>query len=127
MYLNYKGTHYPCQCRPGDTMVYHGLPETFPAPIDAPVDLCRDDGFILRTDNPADYLRQTFSGGVLTLTNAPEPEPGPEPPLPGPSMEERVSTLEKDNALLKAQNEMQAQQQTFLEDCLLEMGNIVYA
>ena len=52
---------------------------------------------------------------------------GPEPPLPGPVVETRLSALEAENARLKAQNEMQAQQQTFLEDCLLEMGNIVYA
>lgn len=79
MFLAYKGNKYPCKCRPGATMVYRGLQDDFPAPIDSPVDLCRDDGFVLRTDNPADYLRQTFSGGVLTLTNTPEPEPVEEP------------------------------------------------
>ena len=42
-------------------------------PVDAPVRLCRDDGFVLREDDPAGYLRQTFAGGVLTLTNMPEP------------------------------------------------------
>lgn len=40
MYLSYKETHYPCKCRPGDTMVYRGLPDDFPAPIDGIVDLC---------------------------------------------------------------------------------------
>ena len=79
MYLTYKGTDYPCKCRPGATMVYRGLPDDFPAPIDGEVVLCADDGFVLRADNSADYLRQTFAGGVLTLTNVPEPEPEPEP------------------------------------------------
>ncbi len=35
--------------------------------------------------------------------------------------------LQAEVTRLKAQNELQAQQQTFLEDCLLEMGSIVYA
>ncbi len=48
----------------------------------------------------------------------------PAPPAPPPS---RVDELEVEVARLKAQNELQAQHQTFLEDCLLEMGNIVYA
>lgn len=48
----------------------------------------------------------------------------PAPPTPPPS---RVEVLEAEVARLRAQNELQAQHQTFLEDCLLEMGNIVYA
>ena len=39
----------------------------------------------------------------------------------------RVEVLEAEVARLRAQNELQAQHQTFLEDCLLEMGNVVYA
>lgn len=45
-------------------------------------------------------------------------------PAPPPS---RVEVLEAEVTRLRAQNELQAQHQTFLEDCLLEMGNIVYA
>ena len=48
----------------------------------------------------------------------------PAPPAPPPS---RVEVLEAEVTRLRAQNELQAQHQTFLEDCLLEMGNIVYA
>ncbi len=44
-----------------------------------------------------------------------------------PAYSGRVEELEAENARLKAQNELQAQHQTFLEDCLLEMGNVVYA
>lgn len=74
MYIAYNGTKYPCQCRPSETMVYRGLPDDFPAPVSGEVVLCADDGFVLRTDKAEDYLRQTFDGGVLTLTNAPEPD-----------------------------------------------------
>ena len=75
MYIAYKDTKYPCKASVGKTMVYRGLPEDFPAPVEGEVILCADDGFELRRDNSVDYLRQTFNGGVLTLTNIPEPEP----------------------------------------------------
>lgn len=57
-------------------------------------------------------------GGAYTPP-APEPEP--------PTTEERVSKLENENSKLKSQLQMQAQQQEFLENCLLEMGDVVYA
>lgn len=86
MYITYKSNNYPCTCKPSKTMRYVGLPEDFPAPISGEVTLCADDGFVLRTDNTSDYLRQTFENGVLTLTNVPEPEPvEPEPIEPEPS------------------------------------------
>lgn len=96
MYLTYNNQTYPCKCRPGKTMVYRGLPEDFPAPVTGEITLCADDGFVLRTDKAEDYLRQTFEGGILTLTNQPEPEPvepGPEP-NPEPTIEDRVTALE---------------------------------
>ena len=74
MYIIYHSIKYPCICHPSKTMVYKGLPEDFPAPVDGEIVLCDDDGFVMRTDNTADYLRQTFEGGVLTLTNVPESE-----------------------------------------------------
>lgn len=83
MYIKYNSANYPCKCRPGSTMVYRGLPDDFPAPVSGEIVLCADDGFILRTDKAEDYLRQTFGGGVLVLTNAPEmPEPEPTDPVP---------------------------------------------
>ena len=72
MYITYNGTNYPCKCRPSSTMVYRGLPDDFPAPVSGEIVLCADDGFVLRTVKAEDYLRQTFEGGVLTLTNSPE-------------------------------------------------------
>lgn len=47
------------------------------------------------------------------------PEPDAEPT--------ETEKLQAEVTRLKAQNELQAQHQTFLEDCLLEIGSIVYA
>lgn len=72
MYIIYNSTKYPCKCRPSKTMQYRDLPEDFPAPAEGEIALYADDDFLLRKDNTADYLRQTFEDGVLTLTNEPE-------------------------------------------------------
>lgn len=78
MYIKYNGNVYPCKCRPAATMIYSGLPEDFPVPVEGEIVLCADDWFEMRTDNTADYARRTFVDGVLTLTNEPEPgEPDP--------------------------------------------------
>lgn len=88
MYIQIGEKKYPCRCRPGRVMVYRGLREDFPAPVEGVIRLCSDDGgFELRADDPGDYLRQTFAGGTLTLTNDPEPEPQPEPEEPVPAPE----------------------------------------
>lgn len=57
-------------------------------------------------------------GGAYT-----PPPPEPEPP----TTDERLEKLESENSKLKSQLQMQAQQQEFLENCLLEMGDVVYA
>lgn len=126
MYLTYNNTNYPCTCRPGVSMVYRGLPEDFPAPVSGVLTLCADDGFVLRSDRAEDWLRQTFEGGVLTLTNAPEPEPV-EPTDPEPTTEDRVADLEAENKLLKAQVEALAETNEFHEDLIAEMAQVVYA
>ena len=41
--------------------------------------------------------------------------------------EERIETLESDNALLKQQLKAASDQNDFLEDCIAEMAGIVYA
>ena len=41
--------------------------------------------------------------------------------------EDETAALRAENKRLKAQMELQSQQQTMLEDCLLEMADIVYA
>ena len=63
---------------------------------------------------------------VTSWTPLPIPEPEPEPD-PSPTTEDRVAALESENKTLKAQLELQDQKQNFLEDCLLEMGDVVYA
>lgn len=92
MYITYNAEKYHCKCRPAKTMRYSELPDDFPTPVNGEIVLCADDGFVLRTDNTADYLRQTFADGVLTLTNKPEPEPfEPEPEAePEPSQLDRI-------------------------------------
>lgn len=49
------------------------------------------------------------------------------PPAPPPTTEERVTTLESDNTLLKQQLKAASDQNDFLEDCIAEMAEIVYA
>lgn len=58
-----------------------------------------------------------------------EEAPLPDAPAstPEPTTEERLAALESENSKLKSQLQMQAQQQEFLENCLLEMGDVVYA
>lgn len=82
MYIICNDVQYPCDCRPGATMIYSGLPDDFPVPVLTDITLCDNDGFIMRVDNPRDYARQIFGSGTLTLTNEPEPSPTPQPPEP---------------------------------------------
>lgn len=49
------------------------------------------------------------------------------PPAPPPTVDERVTTLESDNNLLKQQLKAASDQNEFLEDCIAEMAEIVYA
>lgn len=49
------------------------------------------------------------------------------PPPPPPTIDERVTTLETDNNLLKQQLKAASDQNEFLEDCIAEMAEIVYA
>ncbi len=49
------------------------------------------------------------------------------PPPPPPTIDERVTTLEADNDLLKQQLKAASDQNDFLEDCVAEMAQIVYA
>jgi hypothetical protein len=96
MYIAYKDKKYPCNASVSvTTMRYWNLPEDFSAPVDGEIILCADDGFELRRDNSADYLRQTFANGMLTLTNEPEPVPvEPEEPVePEPTADDVLNAL----------------------------------
>ena len=98
MYIIYNSIKYPCKCRPSKTMRYRELPEDFPAPVEGEIALYADDDFLLRKDNTADYLRQTFEDGVLTLTNEPEPEPV-EPVDPEPTAQDDTDAMLIDHEL----------------------------
>lgn len=101
MYIKYNGKKYDCGCNPRwGNMVYTGLPEDFPAPVNDVIELYSDDGFLMREDDPADYLRQTFENGTLTLTDTPEPEP--EEPI---EPEETEPTEEDDTASMLIDHE----------------------
>lgn len=63
-----------------------------------------------------------YEGATIGWAYTPPP-PEPEPP----TTDERLEKLESENSKLKSQIQMQAQQQEFLENCLLEMGDVVYA
>ena len=67
--------------------------------------------------------------GVMAVTKwtagtIPEPEPEPDPE---PTTDERITNLETENAMLKAQITAQSDQMDFYEDCIAEMASIVYA
>ena len=74
-------------------MYYRELPDDFPAPVSGEIILCADDGFVLRTDNADEYLRQTFENGVLMLTNEPEPVEPEEPVEVEPTTKEVLNAL----------------------------------
>ena len=93
MYIKYKEAEYPCKCNIGtQSIVYANLPENFPETVEGEIILCANSGFVMRTDNTADYLRQTFANGTLTLTNIPEVEPS-EPIEAEPTADEILNAL----------------------------------
>ena len=55
-----------------------------------------------------------------------EPTP-PEPVAPPPSLEDRFTSLEAENKLLKAQNQALAERGEFIEDVIAEMAMDFYA
>lgn len=89
MYILYKDVKYDCVCKPSKVMQYRGLPSDFPSKITGEIQLCADDGFVLRTDIVEDYLRYTLIDGILTLTNMPEPIPS-EPAESEPTQLDRI-------------------------------------
>ena len=72
MYIKIGENEYPCG-RPsfGASLRWPGV-EGLELPIAGTVQTCRDDGFVMREDDAADWARQLYEGNVLTLTNAPE-------------------------------------------------------
>ena len=65
---------------------------------------------------------EAADGVVAKLTEREIPE---QPPLPEPGV--TIESLSAENAKLKAQLKLQSEHQTFIEDCILEMADVVYA
>ena len=63
--------------------------------------------------------KESYDGAVIGGTYSPPPPP--------PTIDERVTTLESENDLLKQQLKAASDQNDFLEDCVAEMAQIVYA
>ena len=57
------------------------------------IGLYMNDGFLLREDDPSDYLRQIIRSGAITLSNYPEGY------VPPPTIEQRVGELEQTNSI----------------------------
>lgn len=63
--------------------------------------------------------KESYDGAAIGATYS--------PPAPPPTIDERVTTLEADNDLLKQQLKAASDQNDFLENCIAEMAEIVYA
>ena len=104
----------------------HGNPTSTPFPNSVSL----PDALLMDYINTKGFCTLTVQDGVVTALvvdqealdayNAEHPEVEPEKPV---TMED----LQAENKRLKAQMELQSHQQTMLEDCLLEMADIVYA
>lgn len=96
----------------GVSVSYTGASLTGIESVDS-IDAYADSGYYLRTDFANDYARVVLRDGEVTLTNRPEPVPVPAPETPREQLSERIADLE-------AKNEM-------LEECLIELANIIFA
>ena len=104
----------------------HGNPTSNPFPnfVSLPDTLLMDyintKGFCTLTIVDGAVTALVVDQEALDAYNAEHPEVEPEKPV-------TLEDLQAENKRLKAQMELQSQQQTMLEDCLLEMADIVYA
>lgn len=104
----------------------HGNPTSTPFPnsVSLPdtmlMDYINTKGFCTLTIVDGTVTALAVDQEALDAYNAEHPEVEPEKPV-------TLEDLQAENKRLKAQMELQSQQQTMLEDCLLEMADIVYA
>ena len=104
----------------------HGNPTSTPFPnsVSLPDTLLMDyintKGFCTLTVQDGAVTALIVDQEALNAYNAEHPDVEPEKPV-------TLEDLQAENKRLKAQMELQSQQQTMLEDCLLEMADIVYA
>lgn len=95
MYIIINNINYANVKRWADTseVVYTGDSLVNIESVSGTIGVYANDGFLLREDNPSDYLRQIIRNGMITLTNHPE---GWTPP---PTIEQRVGELEQTNSI----------------------------
>ena len=104
----------------------HGNPTSAPFPNSVSLsdtllmDYINTKGFCTLTVQDGAVTALAVDQEALDAYNAEHPEVEPEKPV-------TLEDLQAENKRLKAQMELQSQQQTMLEDCLLEMADIVYA
>lgn len=104
----------------------HGNPTSTPFPNSVPL----PDTLLMDYINTKGFCTLTVQDGAVTALVVDQealdaylkehPDVEPEKPV-------TVEDLQAENKRLKAQMELQSQQHTMLEDCLLEMADIVYA
>lgn len=104
----------------------HGNPmgQPFPGCVALPDELLSayldTKGFCILTIEDGAVTALVVDQEALDAYNAEHPDVEPEKPV-------TVEDLQAENKRLKAQMELQSQKHTMLEDCLLEMADIVYA
>mgnify|MGYP006982396785 CR=1 FL=1 len=92
--------------------------------VEAPDYVFEGWGYDETQEGDARFIKPTPPEGWLydDATGSFYPEDS-DPPEPAPTLE----SLKAENTRLKAQLKLQSEQQTFLEDCILEMADVVYA
>lgn len=85
MYLRINGVDYTVTRRlvNSDTIKYLGVTPTA-INISGIINMYRDDGFLLSSDNADNFNRKLVSGTLLQLTNKPEPDTSSFTPIPEP-------------------------------------------
>lgn len=82
MYLLINNNQYPVSRRrkTSDSVIFSGVTQE-PTDLSGMIQMYSSSDFLLSEDRVSDYLRHTYAGNTLTLTNQPEPEPV-DPPKP---------------------------------------------
>ena len=85
MYLRISGTDYTVTRRlvSSDTIKYLGVSPN-PLNIKGTIEMYRDDGFLMSSDDADKFSRKLVSGTLLQLTNKPELDSGSFVPTPTP-------------------------------------------
>lgn len=114
--MYYINTHGPNHGNPTSTP----FPNSVSLPDTLLMDYINTKGFCILTIVDGAVTALVVDQEALDAYNAEHPDVEPEKPV-------TLEDLQAENKRLKAQMELQSQQQTMLEDCLLEMADIVYA